>query len=282
MKRVGTSALGLRMCYLKLKTEFVTAKAITKELSGIPLAPEQCGALIRSGEFTSAQFLATYREEYKRLMSTRSDEEVSSYDKNRIIMTVLEMAYRSVGSDPDHAALLIFIGILGSWQIPISLVERFEFFEPGLDNSGPAASDDLKNLLQVFQKPHFLRLALRRLASFCLIRLKGKDGHITSFSIHRILCRWSLEKATTLQKQDDYIVQAAFGLAKQICKLDLELPVLGGSLVRGMGNQVIERNYLAGFRYCLSLIPDHVSRSHLDPERGRMRAPYAIILRQAA
>lgn len=112
--------------YSNYFTDTRAMKAISKELSGIPLALEQAGALIRDGEFSFSHFDSVYRTEYRRQMETHSQEGFCSYDKNRVIMTILDMTYNSVMSNQEHAALLDFIGVLGSWQIPISLIEGLQ------------------------------------------------------------------------------------------------------------------------------------------------------------
>jgi hypothetical protein len=152
-----------------------------EELSGIPLAIEQAGALIRYGEFTFSRFISAYKAEYRRLMANPPQEGFWSYDKNRVIMTILDMTYHSVESNPEHAALLNFIGALGSWQIPMALMEGFQFFDT--DSYNPV-EEDLTRLKRVLHDPNFLRLALRRLASFCLITLKEDGDRIKSFTIH--------------------------------------------------------------------------------------------------
>jgi hypothetical protein len=96
--------------------------ALVKELSGISLALEQAGALIRDGELSFSQFNAVYKTEYRRLMENHPEDGFWLYDKNRVIMTILDVAYHSVKSHPEYATLLEFIGILGSWKIPISLI----------------------------------------------------------------------------------------------------------------------------------------------------------------
>ena len=118
---------------------------VIKELSGIPLALEQAGALIRYGDFTFASFLDTYRKEYRRLMTDHPGDGLWSSDiKNRTIITVLDMAYHSL-QNIGHASLLIFIGVLGLWQIPLSFIERFQFFDSLYDESS-STSDDLTSL----------------------------------------------------------------------------------------------------------------------------------------
>lgn len=88
-----------------------------------------------------------------------SQEELwSSEKKSRAIVTILDMAHRSL-KNPGHATLLTFIWALGSWLIPMSFMEEFYFFSPNADESS-ATSDNLKSL-QIVHEPPFLRLALR-------------------------------------------------------------------------------------------------------------------------
>ncbi|KAK4161596.1 hypothetical protein QBC43DRAFT_243126 [Cladorrhinum sp. PSN259] len=262
-----------------INEESAAVNDIIKELSGIPLALEQAGALIRYGEFTFASFLEKYRKEYRRLMTDHPGEWLWSSDqKSRAIVTVLDMAYSSL-ENINHAVLLIFIGVLGSWQIPMSFIERFQFFDP-IPDEPRSTSDDLERL-QIVHDPSFLRLALHRLARFCLIRLNVEGGHIVSFMIHRVLCQWSLEHVTAHNKQE-YIMQAACGLSGEICKGGPGTFMLDEQSTLDAGDPVIERKYLAPFMHCLSMITGHVSRSDLDPYTGRFRAPYATVLHRAA
>ncbi|KAK4031683.1 acyl transferase/acyl hydrolase/lysophospholipase [Parachaetomium inaequale] len=278
MKRHGDE---IKRCaqMISPRTKSAAIDDIIKELSGIPLALEQAGALIRHGEFTFASFLDKYRKEYRRLMSDHSDSRRTSPDrKSRAIITVLDMAYRSL-ENSDHAALLIFIGVLGSWQIPISFLERFQFFDliPDELSSMP---DDLESL-NIVHEPSYLRLALHRLARSCLIRLKVEGVHIVSFTIHRVLCQWSLDNVTAHSKQA-YIMQAAYGLSQEIFKDGSEPFMLDEESAPDAGDPVLERKLLAPFLRVLSIIAGHVSRMDLDPHTGRFRALYATVLRRAA
>jgi ankyrin repeat protein len=248
-------------------------------LSGIPLALEQAGALIRDGEFTFSAFLEKYRKEYRRLMANHPSQEGlwSSEKKSRAIVTILDMAYRSL-EDPGHAALLVFIGTLGSWPIPISFVEEFQFFDT--NTAEPSSMSDNLKSLQVVRESSFLRLALRQLARSCLIRLKEEGKRIVSFTIHRMLCQWTLENVTA-RNHHEYIMQAAYGLAKVIYRGGPETVMLDEQSSLNAGDPVIERRYLAPFIHCLSTIPGHISQSDLDPHTGRFRVPYATVLHQA-
>ncbi|RYP72628.1 hypothetical protein DL771_004123 [Monosporascus sp. 5C6A] len=71
-------------------------KDIVGELSGIPLAIEQAAALIRNGNFSFKKFLSAYKQKYRALMEEPPDEGSWAYDKDRIILTVLDLAYASL------------------------------------------------------------------------------------------------------------------------------------------------------------------------------------------
>ena len=198
---------------LTIHSEHRAARDVVKELSGIPLAVEQAGALIRDGEFSFSDFLSTYKADYRRLMENAPQDGFWSYEKNRVLLTILDMIYhRSVQKNPTHASLLNFIGVLGSWQIPVSLLERFQFFDASSPNP---IQEDLERLKDLLNAPNFLRMALRQLARLCLITLREEQGHIKSFIMHRVLCQWCLENVIAASMQD-YIIQATYGLARDI------------------------------------------------------------------
>ncbi len=203
----------------------------------------------------------------------------SSDKKNCAIITVLDIAYRSL-NNVDHAALLIFIGVLGSWQIPISFIEKFQFFDDAIPDESSSTSDGPKSL-QIIHDASFLRLALHRLARSFLIRLKLEGVRIISFTIHRVLCQWSLDHVTS-QSNQVYIMQAAYRLSREVCKGGSKTFMLDEQFATDAGDPMIERKFLAPFLRFLSIIPRHISRSELDLHTGRFRAPYAAVLHQAA
>ena len=244
-----------------------------KELSGIPLALEQAGALIRDGEFSFSNFYSAYKTEYRRLMENDPQEGTWSYDKNRSILTILDMTYSAIARKPEHAALLDFIGVLGSWQIPISLIEGFQL--TSIDSPSPI-EEDLTMLNFFFRNPGFLRLALHRLARLCVIKLKEEGGHIKSFMIHKVICQWCVDNVVTTHKQI-YIIQAAYGLAKQIfVPVATNHPVLD---VRDLGPR---RNYLAPLENCISLVRGYLLPDLLDSQQRRFLETYTIIAIQVA
>jgi ankyrin repeat protein len=247
--------------------------AIVKELSGIPLALEQAGALIRDGEFSFSHFHSVYKTEYRRLMESHPQDGFWSYDKSRVITTILDMTYSSLKSDPEDAALLDFIGVLGSWQIPISLIEGFQLIDA--DSPDPIGGD-MTILKQLLRNSNFLRLALRRLTSLCLIKLKEEGGRIKSFMIHRVMCQWCVDNVITERKQG-YIIQAAYGLAKGIVdSVETNHPPWD------IRDQRVRYNYLAPLEHCISLVRRHVLPDHMDPRQGQFLEAYMIIISHVA
>lgn len=243
-----------------------------RELSNIPLAIEQAGALIHNGEYTFQKFHKEYKEEYNSIMAHSENIELQSYDKKRAIVTILDMIYRSLESSPESVALLHFLGVLGSWRIPLILLEKFELFSAGASDG--AAPNNLESLRDILCQPQTLRVALNKLAGLSLVRLKKENDRISHLTLHRVLCQWSLAKLSATHRHE-YIMQAAYGLAIGTCQFK------AGPRLSERSNE-INRNYLTAFVQCLHLISDHVPESELDPHSGRFRASYAIILDRAA
>lgn len=184
-----------------------------KELSGFPLAIEQAGALIRDGEFMFSDFIASYKTEYRRLMTSLLPRGEMMYDKDRLIITIFDMTYSYVERNPEHATLLNFIGILGPWKIPLNLIDQFQLLLGGISDS-----TETSRLAKILHHPSFLRLALRRLANLCLIKIEEDHGRIKTFMMHRLICQWCIEKVAAAGKHN-YIIQASYGLAKGIFNL---------------------------------------------------------------
>uniref|UniRef100_A0A8H7N7Y5 PNPLA domain-containing protein n=1 Tax=Bionectria ochroleuca TaxID=29856 RepID=A0A8H7N7Y5_BIOOC len=236
------------------------AKAIIKELSGIPLALEQAGGLISNGEFTFSQFLTSYKTNYKSLMSIRPEKAMWAYEKSRVIITVIDMAIKSLGPDIKYVSLLTMIAIVGP---------------------GSLMSDEMKGLHNVLQDHGFLRLALRRLASFSLVRIKEENGQLKSLFLHRIICQWVLETEMIRWKQD-CIVFVSYNLAAQICEALEVLPLAGTPKRTLTEGPIIDRKYLAPFKSTLSLIDIYVPDITLNPNFSMMQCLYATVVHHAA
>lgn len=242
-------------------------------MSGIPLALEQAGALIRDREFSFSEFNTVYKTKYRQIMEMHPQEGFWTYDKNRVITTILDMTYSSVTSNSEHAALLDFIGVLGSWQIPITLIEEFQF--TNIDGTNPIERY-LTRLENLFRNSNFLRLALRRLASLFLIKLKEEGGRIKNIMIHRVMCQWCIDNVISRHKES-YVIQAAYGLANEIL-----VPLATHHPAYDKRDQSIRRNYLAPLENCIRLIKIHVLQDQSIPHQGRFAEAYTIIASRAA
>ncbi|CAG9989711.1 unnamed protein product, partial [Clonostachys byssicola] len=258
----------------------MAAKAITKELSGIPLALEQAGGLISNGEFTFSQFLTSYKTNYRNLMSIRPETDMWAYDKSRVIITVIDMVIKSLGPDIKYISLLTMIAILGSWQVPISLIECFSFRQP-IDEGDSFVSDEMESLHNLLRDHGFLRLALRHLASFSLVHIKEENGQLKSLFLHRIICQWLLETGMVRWKQD-CIVFVSYNLAGKICEALEMLPLAGTPKRILLEGPIVDRKYLAPFKFTLSLIELYVPDITLNPDYGLMQCLYSTIVHHAA
>lgn len=184
-----------------------SATTIVKELHGLPLAIEQAGALLKR-VFSLSDFIDAYRAHYRRLMDRYPAQGLLSYDKQRSITTVFDMLYISIKErNPEAAALLIFIAILGPWQIPISLISQFQLNETEVQNP---PDEDTKALITALNDYTVLRLALNDLADVCLVKLK-RDS---TLSLHGAVCEWCVQTAAS--GKQNWIIQAAHGLAMRI------------------------------------------------------------------
>ncbi|KAK5010378.1 hypothetical protein LTR28_010247 [Elasticomyces elasticus] len=83
--------------------------------------------------------------------------------------------------NPEAAALLIFMAILGPWQIPMSLFSEFQLNEFEVQNP---MDKDTKALMTALKDHTVLRLALDDLASVCLVKVK-RDR---TLSLHGAVC----------------------------------------------------------------------------------------------
>jgi hypothetical protein len=136
-----------------------------------------------------------------------------SYDKERPITAVFSMLYRFIRTvKPEAAILLTFIAILGSWEVPLSFMEEFEFSE----TQKHAPMDDDTNTLRIILGDRIpLRLILDYLADMCLVKVKyDRELSWKSFSVHRAISHWCVEVMTPEKRA--WIVQAAYRLATGI------------------------------------------------------------------
>ena len=120
------------------------------------------------------------------------------------------MLYRFIRSEkPEAAILLTFIAILGSWQIPISFIEEFQFSDT---QKHTPLDDDTNTLRRILGDRISLRLALDYLADVCLVKVKcDRELSWKSFSVHRAISHWCVEVMAPEKRA--WIVQAAYRLA---------------------------------------------------------------------
>ncbi|KAK4995749.1 hypothetical protein LTR66_004489 [Elasticomyces elasticus] len=248
-----------------------SATAIVTELHGLPLAIEQAGALLKT-DFSLPDFIDAYRVHYRLLMNrypAYPAQGLLSYDKQRSITTVFDMLYISTKRrNPEAAALLTFMAILGPWQIPMSLISQFQLNEIEIQHP---TDKDTKALMTALNDHAVLRLALDDLASVFLVKVK-RDR---TLSLHGAVCEWCIHTAA-LEKQD-WIIQVAHGLAIRIlCSTE------SFSSAQDLQSQTIERSYLAPLDRCKSLIDKHISPVALSPPGGRFCVAYAEIAARLA
>ena len=182
-----------------------------RELHGLPLAIEQASALLKT-VFSLSDFIDAYRSHYISIME-RYPQGLLSYEKERSIIVVFDMLYSSVENrNPDAAALLTFVAFLGPWQIPMGLMESFQFNSTKFCSSTDPAT---KSLIRALGNPTTLRLALNDLADVCLIKLRrNRTFECQSFSVHRAICDWCVRIA--VPEKREWLVQATYGLATAI------------------------------------------------------------------
>jgi hypothetical protein len=167
------------------------------ELNGLPLAIEQAGALLRRNVFSFSDFIPAYRAHFRRLMDSYP-RGLLPYDKDRSFITVFDMLYDSLNQrNPEAAVLLLFAGVLGPWQIPISLMTQFQcdtskVYDP--------TNERTKSLKAVLGDNAVFRMTLDLLTSVCLLKIKESRAQPgDTFLTHRVVCHWCVE---SIAKED--------------------------------------------------------------------------------
>ncbi|KAL9094216.1 MAG: hypothetical protein Q9165_003356 [Trypethelium subeluteriae] len=223
-----------------------SASSIVKTLNGLPLAIEQAGILVRRNIVPLSKFLDDYNAQYRRLMDEYPQRGILAYDKERSMWSVFCMLYNFISRQhPKVASLLNFIAILGPWQIPMSFFEGFKLDRnPGLEH----LDDDTEILKTVLNTSLELRLALKILAEFCLLKVKYENDRIMkAFTLHRAISQWCLE-AMGPEKRS-WIVEAANELAGRV----VEVSQGNRSLISNRTPRIM-RIYVAPLDRCFSLL----------------------------
>ncbi len=144
-----------------------------------------------------------------------------NYDKQRSIYTVFDMLYRSLKEhQPSSASILDFLAILGSWKIPMSLLDHFPLHRIISSNYADGATGDPG----IADGDHALiHLFMLRLADVCLIKIRRNEGlSCQSFSVHKAICDWCIQRAASERPEwlKNGILQAAHGLAISIVEIN--------------------------------------------------------------
>jgi hypothetical protein len=190
------------------------AKSIVAELAYLPLAIVQAGACIASGVCYIKDYLETYSEHRKELLSDPSFAEASNCD--RAVYTTWDVSYmaieaKTMGSQPTQAqaaksAILILeiFAFLHHQSITEEIFKRAAeapkptMYNNDIDPSGllqPAMDNLPSQLLQLNKKGKWdtfpFRQGIQMLMSFSLIKQDASEG---SYSVHPLVHSWSRDR----------------------------------------------------------------------------------------
>lgn len=176
-----------------------------KTIHGLPLAIEHAGALLQS-TYSLSEFLQDYRTHYGRVMMNLPES--AAYDKQRSIIAVFDMLFKTIKKQNcEAAALLTFISILGPWKVPMALMSYFTVNIPQHNSS----HEDDRALSRVLSDGTALRLALDKLNKSCVVKLERNAARsCESFSLHRAICDWCVNELD--HEKRGWMFQAALGL----------------------------------------------------------------------
>ena len=135
-----------------------------------------------------------------------------AYEKERSIVTVLSMLHESISTQkPGAAVLLDFVAILGP-QIPMTVIEDFQFSG---NQARTHTDDDVQTLRALLGDSFALRDVLTFLAESCVLKIKyGTDGSLKSLSPHRLISDWCLRILD--RKKRAWIIGIGYGLAYKV------------------------------------------------------------------
>ncbi|KAI9677101.1 MAG: hypothetical protein M1822_008210 [Bathelium mastoideum] len=249
------------------------AISISKELNGFPLAIEQAAALIRRTSVSLSNFLSAYRSNYHTLMDFYPSRGLLAYDKNRPLTNVFDMLHNTISvQNPGASALLNFIAILGSCQVPMTVIDGFQLHE----NRTSTHVDDVQALQRILSNSIDLRHALMFLVESCLLKVKyHKDGSWKSISLHRAVCDWCIEIMETAKRA--WIVGVAYELAIKV--LDPAERDLNPWPERSVA---ILRPCVAPLDRSISLIRKYIPEEDVSLPTGRFYQKFNFITAQVA
>jgi tetratricopeptide (TPR) repeat protein len=227
--------------------------------------------------------------------------EGASYDKQRSILVVFDMLFNTIKEqNPEAAALLTFISILGPWKVPVTLMKQFNV---KITQHNPD-DKDTRALARVLNDHAILRLALDKLNKACIVKLERNAARsCESFALHRAIGDWCIKGLA--QEKRGWIVQGALGLLAETLSstkryvtvfLDKSSIFLIGLSYYYFTNlrisyyspsweiegKTIVRRYLAPIDHCITLIQNTVPDDDLTAPDGKFCSDYAEITSKVA
>ncbi|KAI0159869.1 hypothetical protein GGR52DRAFT_165440 [Hypoxylon sp. FL1284] len=247
-----------------------SARAIVKELNGLPLALEQAGILLRRKVLSLETFVKEYRTHYKALMGHLPKAGEVQHDKARSMYAILDILYSYIRREsPTAAAIVRLLAIIGPSQIPIGLLldlSRCKF---------PHLIDDpeFQALGESSKANAIFRLQFALLEDVCLVKIRpGSDRSLESASLHGAICQWITRGPT--EHKTKWVLFTGLALGKALCQGN-------GNLDWPMGN-ISPNSRLS--RICLTwidritfLINEFVAAADLQPSDGTYSIEYKSI-----
>jgi hypothetical protein len=154
-----------------------------------------------------------FETKYQQLIGYHPGPDQWCWDKNNSLFGMFNVLYDSLLIKNVCAALLLSLcSIYGPWEVPISLLRHFEFFEVASYSEG---HNDFMRLKVFVQDEVTLNIAIDQLHRVFLAKRKQHlDGSINSISLHSSICRWRF--ATIGDTRAEWIMQASYGLARYL------------------------------------------------------------------
>lgn len=232
----------------------------------MPLAIEQAGALVRDG-ISIHDFLGFHQSQYQELMREKPATIAWNYDKNMSIVSVFKLALSKLEDDYDAPNLLSLFSCFGPNLVAVDLLK--EFWKPTTTTGDPTHLDDstLPRKIQwlniLGHKPLSFQIAIRRLQSLCLLKLRrDARGSLMSASVHGTLCKWRLETINE-EEREDWIMLAASILSKS-------LPDIGMHAVPYL-------RHVPLIKYIYGLMQQYIEPKSREAPNGRLCQQYAAV-----
>ncbi len=150
-------------------SDLINAKALMKEMDGLPLALDQAGAYIEETGCTIAAYLDQYKQRHISLLNRRGGLGIDHPDP---VATTWSLSFEAVKQiNPIAADLLSFCVFLPPDAIPEEMIMK------NVNELGP-------NLKRISKDPFLLDDAIATLRRYSLIR---RNSDSKTFSLHRLV-----------------------------------------------------------------------------------------------